>query len=132
MKRWGAKGGFRAFSAGITPTREIDPSAAEILKHYHVWDSSLRAKSYTAFLIPDSPQMDFVIWVDDATGGGAFARWPGNPEVIRWRITQPVKNGTAAEIAYSVKTCFRELENRIKLFILVYQREASKRVATAA
>lgn len=131
LKRWGGQD-FHAFSAGIVPRNEIDPLAADLLKTCNVWDQALRSKSCKEFLAPDSPRMDFIVSLGGYPPAGIPTVWPGHPQVIHWRITEPVVSGAPKQQAQSFKTAFRELETRIKLFVLVYQREAMKGIATAA
>lgn len=130
LKRWGGDD-FRAFSAGITPG-EIHPLAADLLKTCNVWDQALRSKSCDEFLLPDAPTMDFIVTVGGQPPVGMPTRWPGRPQVIHWRITDPLVEGRPKDRTYSFKTAFRELETRIKLFVLVYRRETTRGIATAA
>jgi len=131
LKRWGGRD-FHAFSAGIAPAGEIHPLAVDLLHTYNVWDQALRSKSCNDFLAPDAPSMDFVVTVGGQPPAGMPARWPGRPQVIHWRITEPSIDGNAKERTHTLKAAFRELETRIKLFVLVYQREMTREVATAA
>jgi len=131
LKRWGGND-FHAFSAGVARGSEIHPFAADLLKTHNVWDQGLRSKGCDEFLAPDSPPMDFVVTVGGRPPVGMPTAWPGKPQVMHWRITDPVLDGKPKEKAYSFNTAFRELETRIKLFVLVYQREALKGIAAAA
>ncbi len=131
LKRWGGQD-FHAFSGGVVPRHEIDPHAADLLKSYNVWDEALRSKNCNEFLAPNAPPMDFIVSLGGYPPAGIPTVWPGHPQVIHWRITEPVVNGSPKQQAQSFKTAFRELETRIRLFVLVYQREAMKGIATAA
>jgi protein-tyrosine-phosphatase len=124
-------GDFQAFSAGIDPKPEKLPVAAEFLKARQVWDDKLRSKHCREFLGPDSPPMDFIISLGERLPAGLPTEWPGQPKLIHWHITEPVTNGGVAQTAVSFRKTFTELENRIRLFVLVYEREASKRAAAA-
>ena len=123
---------FRAFSAGIEPKGEIDPLAIDFLKGHRVWHHGLRSKSYQEFLLPSTPPMNFVISVGARPPAGLPATWPGQPKVIHWRITEPVMDGSPAQQANSLRKTFTELETRIRLFVLVYQKEALRNAPTAA
>jgi arsenate reductase len=131
LKRWGGQD-FHAFSAGIVPRNEIDPLAADLLKTCNVWNHTLRSKSCKEFLALDAPRMDFIVSLGGYPLAGIPTVWPGHPQVIHWRITEPLVNGSPNQQAQSFKTAFRELETRIKLFVLVYRRETMKGIATAA
>lgn len=131
LKRTGRED-FRAFSGGIQPKSEIDPLAIDFLKRNRVWHDNLRSKSYQEFVVPDAPSMNFVISVGARPPAGLPAVWPGQPRVIHWRITEPVVDGSPAEKANSFRKTFCELETRIRLFVLVYQKDAMKKAPTAA
>jgi len=133
LARWGGSG-FRAFSAGANSDQGIDPLAVALLKTCNVWREGLRPKSCDEFIKSNSPAMDFVFSLGGTPPAQAEmpSRWPGNPQVIHWRITEPLVNSAPGEKARSFKAAMRELETRIKLFVLVYQRETSRKFARAA
>jgi protein-tyrosine-phosphatase len=128
LKRWGGAD-FCAFSAGIKPRGAIDPRTLELLKERRVWHPSIRGKGHREFLGPDAPRMDFVISLGERPPDGAPKRWPGNPQVIHWHITSPDSAGKPDEAAHAFRRAFAELETRIKLFVLVYEKERRKRIA---
>ncbi|HUO03641.1 MAG TPA: hypothetical protein VMU16_00460 [Candidatus Binataceae bacterium] len=128
LERWGAKG-FRAFSAGVMPKHECNPLVAEVLKENRIWHDGLRSKGYEEFLSPDAPPMDLVISLGERPPAQLPIAWPGRPEVIHWHITEPATDGDSATKARSFRKTFLELENRIKLLVLVYQRERSRMAA---
>jgi arsenate reductase len=123
---------FRAFSGGVEPKGEIDPVTADFLKAHQLWRPDLRSKSCREFLAPDAPRMDFIISLGERPPAGLPPAWPGQPRVIHWRITEPNIGSSLTAKASSFKRTFSELENRIRLFVLVHQREAMKQAATAA
>lgn len=115
---------FKSFSAETRPTGEINPLARDILKTIRMWNDELRSKSFDLFLTPDAPRMDYVISVGERPPDGLPAAWPGNPQVIHWRISDPRTDGKPIENERSLRKVLGELETRIKLFMLVHQREA--------
>ena len=127
--RWGGAH-FHAFSAGIAPRAEIESFASELLRTYNVWTDGLHPKSCDEFLAPDAPAMDFIISVGSAPPAGMPTGWPGQPQVIHWRITDPVVDGRSVVRTRSFQAAFRELETRIKLFVLVHQRETTRKIAS--
>lgn len=127
LRRWGGES-FRAFSAGITPSNQIQPLAAELLKTRHVWHPDLRCKGCYEFLAPDAPRMDFVISVGEQRPE-ELPPFPGQPRVFHWHISDPRLGGRPAENNASLRRTFGELENRIRLFVLVHQKEKTRRSA---
>ncbi len=128
LGRWG-RDDFCAFSAGAEPRGGIDPRALELLKKERVWQPALRSKGYQEFLGPGAPRMNFVISLGERPAEGVPAQWPGNPQVIHWHITKADSAGKPADIAHAFRKAFVELETRIKLLVLVYERERSRRAA---
>jgi arsenate reductase len=131
LRRWGA-GEFRAFSGGVKAAPRIDPTAIATLETQRVWKSDFAPKSYSQFLAADAPRMDFVISVGEHQPPGIPANWPGGAKVIHWHITDPLRETNPQLRELSFRRAFLELENRIKLFVLVHQRETSKSAARAA
>jgi arsenate reductase len=131
LKRWSA-GEFHAFSAGVQPRPEPHPLTVEVLKEQRVWHQALHTKDCDAFRAPDAPRMDFIITVGERPPAELPTGWPGNPKVMHWRITDPAAEPDSAHPEHAFRKAFLELENRIKLFVLVYQRDAMRRAATAA
>lgn len=125
LKRWG-DADFCAFSAGITPSAAIDPRTVEVLKGGRVWRSDLHPKSYHEFSRRDAPLMNFVITLGERAPDCLPNQWPGNLQTFHWRITSPDR-ATPAEVLHPFRKAFTELETRIRLFVLVYQKEKIKR-----
>ena len=128
LKRWDGDG-FRAFSAGSRPGLEVNPQAIDLLKARRLWSQDLQPKGYDEFLRQDGPSMDFIISIGDRAPEGLPVRWPGTPRVIHWRISEPMVKGKPAEKSHALLRTLAELETRIKLFILVHERGATKRSA---
>jgi protein-tyrosine-phosphatase len=128
MRRWGGND-FCPFSAGIKPRHGINPRTRELLKEQRLWDPSLRSKGHREFLGADAPLMDFVISLGECAPDGAPKQWPGDPQVIHWHITSAESVGKPAEVAHAFRRAFTELETRIKLFVLVYEKDRIKRIA---
>ncbi|HVN64757.1 MAG TPA: hypothetical protein VMT58_08975 [Candidatus Binataceae bacterium] len=131
LKRWGGHE-FRAFSAGIAPLSACHPLAAEVLKEQRVWNDGLHSKGCQEFLAPGAPPMDFVISLGEQPPASLPNSWPGHPKVIHWHISEPMLDGKAPLKTQSLRRTFLELENRIKLMVLVYQHDAMRSAATAA
>ena len=128
LGRWEG-GGYRAFSAGSHPALEVDPLVTDLLKTNGVWSQALQPKDCGEFLGPAAPRMDFVISLGSQAPDGMPSRWPGDPRVIHWRISEPRADGSQKENLRAFRKTFTELETRIKLFVLVNGRKARKKVA---
>ncbi len=128
MRRWGGED-FEAFSAGVKPSATIHPQAVAVLETQRVWRPDLATKDCTRFLASDAPRMDFVISLGDKPPAGLPSNWPGGTKLIHWRITDPVSGVKPEHSEQAFRRAFLELENRIKLFVLVYQRDMTKRTA---
>ena len=128
LNRWEAKG-FRAFSAGSQPAVEVHPLAADLLKANGIWSQALQPKDCGGFLGHDAPPLDFVISLGSRAPDGMPSSWPGNPRVIHWRISEPRVDESKKETMHAFRKTFTELETRIKLFVLVNERKARKKIA---
>jgi protein-tyrosine-phosphatase len=128
LKRWSGKD-FRAFSAGIHPASEIHPLAIDLLKTQRLWEQDFQTKGCNEFLKHEAPSVNFVISIGEQLLKDLPADWPGNPRIFHWHISDPTVDGKPAERAIAFRRTFRELENRIRLFILVHERENMKKAA---
>jgi len=128
LKRWGSQD-FRAFSVGIHPASEIHPFTIDLLKSRDLWDGSIQTRSCNEFLKQDAQRMNFMIIIGEQRLADLPVNWPGNPTIIHWRISDPIVDGNPAKMALAFRRTFGELENRIRLFILVYERDLVKRAA---
>ena len=128
LNRWEGQG-FRAFSAGSQPTVEVHPLAAALLKANGIWSQALEPKDCGGFIGRDATTVDFVISLGAQPPDGMPSSWPGNPRVMHWRINEPRADGSPKEKMSAFRKTFTELETRIKLFVLVNERTARKKVA---
>jgi arsenate reductase (thioredoxin) len=128
LKRWGGAD-FSAFSAGIKPADAIDSCTVELLKERRIWQRGLRARSHQEFFERDAPRMDFIISLGECPSERMPKEWPGNPQIFHWRITSPDWAGTPTEAAFALVKALIELETRVRLFVLVYKKEKTKRTA---
>ncbi|MCW5715085.1 MAG: arsenate reductase ArsC [Bauldia sp.] len=117
MNRWGAPR-FRAFSAGSHPRGEIRPEALGLLRHLNFDVSNLRSKSWDEFAAPGAPHLHFVFTVCDDAANEVCPVWPGQPMTAHWGIADPGKaEGTDAEVAIAFANAYRQLNNRITIFV---------------
>lgn len=125
---WG-KGRFRAFSAGSRPKPEPHPYAIDILERLRLPTAGLRSKGWDEFAAPGAPQMDFVLTVCDQAAAEPCPVWPGQPMTAHWGIADPAAvEGSEMEKREAFRRAFRELENRIKIFVNL-RVEALSRIA---
>ena len=75
------------------------------------------------FVGESAPVMDFVISVGDKLPAVWWKKFPGSPIEAQWRITDPlVSIIDPMERKARLRRAFVELENRTKLFALVWGR----------
>ena len=101
----------------------------EMLRGSGLPSSDLGQKGLDDFVTPSAPKMDFVIIIGKEASS-IPKTFPGNPFVARWGITNPFENiGNTAKQKLAFRRAFRELENRIRLFVLVrHQPQADPRI----
>ena len=125
LRHWG-KDRFRAFSAGLNPSGQVDPPAIEMLKASRLSTEGLRSKSWQEFSVPDAPQMDFVISVCDTPAAELTGFIPGRPILAHWTITDPATaRDNAAKRKGACRRAFQELETRVRLFVLLRHESAA-------
>ncbi len=114
---WGRRK-FRGYSAGSHPKGQVHPFTLELLKRFNLPIDGLRSKSWQEFARPGSPQMDFVFTVCDDAAAEVCPVWPGQPMTAHWGIPDPAAaEGDEVQRLQAFRQAFRELENRIKIFV---------------
>ena len=117
LNHWG-QGRFRGYSAGSFPKGSIHPCALKLLQSMEFSTEGLRSKSWSEFVKPDAPVMDFVFTVCDQAAGEVCPVWPGQPITAHWGMPDPAAVETSEiDQAHAFRATLRDLENRIKLFI---------------
>lgn len=117
MERWG-QGRFRGFSAGSHPKGEVHPLALEVLHRNNYVTDELRSKDWAEFSESDAPRMDFVFTVRDNAAAEVCPVWPGQPMTAHWGVTDPAAmEGDEVERIQAFRIAFRELQNRISIFV---------------
>ena len=117
IERWG-RGRFRGFSAGSHPRGEVHPLALELLRRNNHLTEGLRSKDWAEFAAPGAPRMDFVFTVCDRAAAEVCPVWPGQPMTAHWGVEDPAAvEGDDITRLMAFRTAFRELENRIKIFV---------------
>jgi arsenate reductase len=116
-------GSFNAFSAGSFPKGEIHPAALRLLAEQGFTSAGLRSKFWGEFATAGAPVMDFVFTVCDQAAGEVCPVWPGQPVTAHWGIPDPAAaTGTEAEVRLAFAEAFRQLANRINVFVALPMR----------
>jgi arsenate reductase len=117
INHWG-KGRFVGYSAGSRPAGRVNPISLELLQHMQLPTEGLRSKSWDEFAVPGAPPLDFVFTVCDNAAGEQCPFWPGQPMTAHWGVEDPAAvEGTDTEKWLAFRKAFRELENRIRIFV---------------
>ena len=115
------KGRFKAYSAGSLPKGEVNPYAIALLKRLNHATEGLRSKAWDEFsrsTNPDAPDLDFVFTVCDNAAGEVCPVWPGQPMTAHWGMADPSEvKGTDAEISFAFNDAYRQLANRLNIFV---------------
>jgi len=117
INHWGT-GRFVGYSAGSQPAGRVNPISLELLRHIQLPTEGLRSKSWDEFAAEGAPELDFVFTVCDNAAGEQCPFWPGQPMTTHWGVEDPAAvAGTDTEKWLAFRKAFRELENRIKIFV---------------
>lgn len=111
-------GRFRAFSAGSDPSEEGPvPEVLSQLKALGHDVSALSSKSWSLFMEPGAPRMDFVITLCDILNGQACPDFGATTVTAAWPLPDPAKfTGSAAERATLLNELYAGLHRRIGIF----------------
>ena len=120
-------GRFKAFSAGSMPKGQVHPVAIDLLKSLNYATEGFRSKSWEEFAVPGAPVMDFVFTVCDNAANEVCPVWPGQPMSAHWGISDPAAvEGTDAEIHLAFADAYRQLNNRISIFVSLPMKSLDK------
>lgn len=79
----------RGFSAGSTPSGQVNPLALKVLAEAGIDVSGFRSKSWDELSRPDAPKMRIVITVCDQAAAEQCPFWPGAPLQAHWGYPDP-------------------------------------------
>jgi arsenate reductase len=114
------KGGFKAYSAGSSPSENQQPNALglQVLEKAGVSIDGLRSKTWDEFAAPDAPTMDLIITVCDNAAGEVCPIWPGHPATAHWGYPDPSEgDGTDAEKLEAFRKTLHAMKHRLDLLI---------------
>jgi arsenate reductase (thioredoxin) len=117
------QGKFKAYSAGSTPKGEVHPYTLDLLRRMNFDVSEARSKSWNEFAQGGAPKLDFVFTVCDNAANETCPLWPGQPMTAHWGIPDPAAaEGTEPEVRLAFAEVFRQLSNRINIFVALPMR----------
>jgi len=109
---------FHALSGGLAPARAVDPMTLEQLERAGIRTDGCFPKSALAFREERHIALDLVISSEDLLEAGYGRGWPGTPQVIHWRIPDPMEyEGRDNGRRNQFKSVFASLQRRIQLVV---------------
>jgi ArsR family transcriptional regulator, arsenate/arsenite/antimonite-responsive transcriptional repressor / arsenate reductase (thioredoxin) len=113
------QGRFAAHSAGSEPSPEGPlPEVVSQLSALGHDVSGLTSKSWSLFMEPGAPRMDFVITLCDILAGQSCPDFGGTTATAAWPLPDPAKfSGNAAERATLLNELYAALHRRIGIFV---------------
>ncbi len=113
-----ASGRFIGYSAGSSPSSQINPFAAEIARELGYDNNKLRSKNWDEFASPDAPKMDFIITVCDNAAGEVCPVWPGHPATAHWGFPDPSQvSGSDEDKRRAFRDVMIGLKHRIDMLV---------------
>jgi arsenate reductase (thioredoxin) len=96
----------------------VHPIALALLKQMKLPTAGLRSKSWDVFAHPEAMRLDFAFTVCDRAAAELCPVWPGQPMTANWGVADPAAvEGPETRRWLAFRQAFRELENRIKIFV---------------
>lgn len=118
MNHMGAAKGWRAYSAGSTPTGDVHPMALETLDALRIAAMGVRSKSWDEFAAANAPTMDVIVTVCDNAAGESCPIWPGRPVTHHWPFPDPAKfNGSEEETRAHFREVFAMIKAKLDGFV---------------
>jgi arsenate reductase len=112
------KGRFNAYSAGSEPASSPMPDVIQRLQTLGHDVSQLHCKSWSAFVGPEAPRMDFVITLCDTLTGQDCPDFGDKPITAAWPLPDPAKfSGSDIERATMINALYGMIHRRLELFI---------------
>jgi protein-tyrosine-phosphatase/DNA-binding transcriptional ArsR family regulator len=108
---------FNAYSAGSEPADRPLPEVIERLKKLGHDTSQLRCKSWTEFMGPTAPRMDFVIALCDTPQGQTCPDFGNKAVTGAWPLPDPAKFvGSPTERTTLLNELYAMIRRRIEIF----------------
>jgi protein-tyrosine-phosphatase len=116
LRRCGAAK-FRAYSAGVEPSTQIEPVALDVLTQAGYRANELRPKHWRELARGD-PELDFLFTMSDTAAGETLPEWRGRPVTAHWRYPDPVRaEGTEWEKRRVFAQILAGIERQLKIFV---------------
>ena len=113
-----AGGSFHALSAGLGPARAVDPMTLEQLERAGLRVDCCFPKAVQGIREESHIALDLVISSEDLIEAGLGRGWPGNPQIIHWRIPDPMAyEGRDNGRRNQFRSVFAALQTRIQLVV---------------
>lgn len=110
-------GRFNAYSAGSDPARAPLPDVIERLQALGHDVSRLRSKSWSEFMRPDAPRIDFVIALCDTPTGQQCPDFGDKAVTGAWPMPDPAKfTGSPVERTVLLNELYRGIRRRLEAF----------------
>lgn len=111
------KGRFKAYSAGSDPAADPLPEVIDRLRVLGHDVTALRSKSWSEFMGPDAPRIDFVITLCDTVEGQICPDFGDRPLTAAWPFPDPAKfNGPSAERTTLLNELYGMIRRRLEAF----------------
>jgi arsenate reductase len=111
------RGRFNAYSAGSDPADRPMPEVIERLKKLGHDTGTLRCKSWSDFMGPTAPRMDFVIALCDTPQGQTCPDFGNKVVTGAWPLPDPAKFvGSATERTTLLNELYAMIRRRIEIF----------------
>ena len=111
-------GRFRAYSAGSDPAAKPMPEVIEMLHRIGHDVSGLHSKSWSRFVGPNAPKMDFIIALCDVPHGQTCPDLGEAAVTATWPLPDPAGfTGSPAECSLLLNELYAGLRRRIEIFI---------------
>lgn len=112
------KGRFNAYSAGSEPAAVPMPEVLERLETLDYDISPLRSKSWSEFMGPSAPRMDFVITLCDTLQGQNCPELGDRPMTAAWPFPDPAKfMGADTERSVLLNELISMIRRRLEIFV---------------
>lgn len=112
------KGKFNAYSAGSEPAAAPMSDVIQRLQTMGHDVSQLHCKSWSEFVGPEAPRMDFVITLCDTLTGQDCPDFGEKPVTAAWPLPDPAKfSGSDIERATMINELYGMIRRRLEIFI---------------
>jgi arsenate reductase (thioredoxin) len=122
---------FHAYSAGSSPTGQVNPLALAHIDQLGMNGSAFRSKSWQEFTAPDAPEVDIVLTVCDNAAREVCPLLSDDVLHVHWGLSDPASVAGGIEQARKAfELCFEAIKSRVEvLAALPLDLYSTKRIA---